>query len=90
MHAHTPSDVIIILAWLTHTLNPSSFTPQVYGVPLVGVWLHGVRSIDHPLVHTAALRFRHCSLLVDKALQPDGAFLLLLFTGGEQQTRRNT
>lgn len=60
---------------------------QVYGVPLVGVWLHGVRDIDHPLVHTAALKFRHCSLFMDKALQPDGSFLLLLFTGGKRTAR---
>lgn len=62
---------------------------QVYGVPLVGVWLHGVRDIDHPLVHTAALKFRHCSLFMDKALQPDGSFLLLLFTGGKRPSARH-
>jgi hypothetical protein len=32
---------------------------QVYSVPLVGVWLRGVASVDHPLVAAACCRYAH-------------------------------
>ena len=56
--------------------------PQVYSVPLVGVWVRGVRSTGHPLVVATCLRFAYCSTLADRATQPDGAFLLLLIPPG--------
>ena len=59
--------------------------PQVFSVPLVGVWLRGLSCVDHPLVMAACLRFAYSSdgVLPDRCVQADGAFLLLLCPGGE-------
>ncbi|GLC59124.1 hypothetical protein PLESTB_001450900 [Pleodorina starrii] len=54
---------------------------NVYSVPLVGVWVRGVRKTEHPLVYATALQFAYATALPDRAVQPDGAFLLLLFSG---------
>lgn len=60
--------------------------PQVYSVPLVGAWVRGVQGVEHPLVLAAALRFAFSSTLMDRATQPDGAFLLLIFPPGTTAT----
>ncbi|EFJ47902.1 hypothetical protein VOLCADRAFT_91573 [Volvox carteri f. nagariensis] len=65
---------------LSHHQGPEAGV-QVYSVPLVGVWVRGVRGTDHPAVYTAALQFAYGSTLPDRAVQSDGAFLLLIFTG---------
>lgn len=57
-------------------------TMQVYSMPLVGVWVRGVRSVSHPVVLAACLRFAYASTLPDKALQPDSSFLLAVFLPG--------
>ena len=50
---------------------------------MVGVWVAGVASAADPLVWGACLKFQASGQLRDKALQADGAFLLLLYqTGG--------
>jgi hypothetical protein len=48
-------------------------------VPLVGVWVRGVASPHHPLVFAACLRFAYGAAMLDRAIQPDGAFLVLIF-----------
>ncbi|KAG2492837.1 hypothetical protein HYH03_008991 [Edaphochlamys debaryana] len=55
--------------------------PSIYSIPLVGVWVRGARSLEHPAVYGAALQFAFGSALPDRATQLDGAFLLLLFAG---------
>ncbi|KAL6753897.1 hypothetical protein V8C86DRAFT_3139572 [Haematococcus lacustris] len=53
--------------------------PEVFSLPLVGVWVRGASCPDHPLVAAACLSFATSRALPDKAVQPDGSFLLLLF-----------
>ncbi|GLI60700.1 hypothetical protein VaNZ11_002793 [Volvox africanus] len=53
---------------------------NVYSVPLVGVWVRGVRGTNHPVLYATALQFAYASTLPDRAVQPDGAFLLLIFS----------
>jgi hypothetical protein len=57
--------------------------PQVHTTPLVGVWVKGPDSPLHPLVAAACIKFYYSSTLLDRALQSDGASLLLLVPDGE-------
>ena len=76
---------------LTPTLPAKYARVQVYSVPLVGVWVRGTPSgLDHPMVLAACLRFACSTGLPDRVLQPDGAFLLLIFPPGEAQGRVGT
>ena len=59
------------------------FSPQVHTTPLVGVWVKGPDSPLHPLVAAACLKFYYASTLLDRALQGEGSFLLLLCPDGE-------
>lgn len=56
---------------------------QVYCTPLVGVWVKGPTSLLHPLVSSACLKYYYCSTLLDRVVQSDGAFLLLLAPEGK-------
>lgn len=56
---------------------------QVFSVPLVGAWVRGVRSLDHPLVAVACLRFGYSDTLPDRARAEGGSFLLLMYPPGE-------
>lgn len=58
-------------------------SPQVHTTPLVGVWVKGPDSPLHPLVAAACIKFFYSSTLLDRALQEDGSFLLLLCPEGE-------
>ena len=55
---------------------------QVHTTPLVGVWVKGPDSPLHPLVAAACFKFYYASTLLDRALQQDGSFLLLLCPEG--------
>lgn len=62
----------------------SADDPQVFMVPLVGVWIKGARGVDDAAVLAASLRFAYSGALPDKALQgAEAAFLVLLFPAGE-------
>ncbi|BDA41937.1 probable SCL-interrupting locus protein homolog at N-terminal half [Coccomyxa sp. Obi] len=56
---------------------------QAQGVPVVGVWVSGVRSVRDAHVWAACIRFLLSADLQDKALQPDMAFLVLVYAPGE-------
>eukprot|EP00775_Hariotina_reticulata_P008744 gene8744-8924_t len=56
---------------------------NVYTTPLVGLWVKGPGSVMHPLVAAACQRFAYSSLLMDRAVSGDGAFLLLLCPEGD-------
>ena len=56
---------------------------QAFSVPLVGVWVSGIASPTHPLVWLACLKFFVTSQLQDKVTQGNDAFLLLLYTKGQ-------
>jgi hypothetical protein len=58
---------------------------QVYSTPLVGVWVRGPASLLHPLVACACLKFFYSSVLLDRVVQPDGSFMLLLCPPGRLQ-----
>lgn len=45
---------------------PRTAHTQVYSVPLVGIWVRGIRPLDHPLVYAACLKFRFSSVLPDR------------------------
>lgn len=51
-------------------------------MPLVGIWIKGTLSIDHPMVLAACLRYTYSTTLPDKAFQGDNAFMMLLFPQG--------
>lgn len=55
---------------------------QAEGLPVVGVWLSGVRSVRDPHVWAACIRFLLSAHLLDKAIQPDLAFLVLVYAFG--------
>jgi hypothetical protein len=55
---------------------------SVHTTPLVGVWVKGPDSPLHPLVAAACLKFYYASTLLDRALQQDDSFLLLLCPEG--------
>ena len=61
----------------------------MYSVPLVGVWVKGVRSVLDPIVYAACLRYAFASGLPDRATQQQqqgaggGPFLLLIYSNGE-------
>ena len=61
-------------------------------MPLVGIWVKGVRDVVDPVVYCSCLRYRFSSGFPDRATQqqqqgPEGAcggsFLMLLFPNGE-------
>jgi hypothetical protein len=54
----------------------------------VGVWVKGPDSPLHPLVAAACLKFYYASTLLDRALQGEGAFLLLLCPEGARVAGR--
>lgn len=56
---------------------------QASSVPLVGVWVSGIASPTHPLVWLACLKFFVTHQLQDKVTQGNEAFLLLLYTTGQ-------
>ncbi len=56
---------------------------QAQGVPMVGVWVFGVRSVRDAHVWAACIRFLLSADLQDKALQPDMAFLVLVYAPGK-------
>ncbi|KAI8466252.1 MAG: hypothetical protein J3K34DRAFT_524705 [Monoraphidium minutum] len=60
---------------------------NVHTIPLVGVWVKGPDSPLHPLVAAACLKFHYASTLLDRALQGDGSFLLLLCPEGQPVSR---
>ncbi|GFR46149.1 hypothetical protein Agub_g7676 [Astrephomene gubernaculifera] len=60
---------------------------NVYSMPLVGVWVRGARGPEHPLVYCTALKFAYGTVLPDRVTQPDGSFLVLLFTGDSPMPR---
>lgn len=51
-------------------------------MPLVGVWVKGPDFPLHPLVAAACFKFYYSSTLLDRALQQDGSFLVLLCPEG--------
>ncbi len=55
---------------------------QAEGVPVVGLWMSGVRSVRDPHVWAACMRFLLSAQLQDKAIQPDLAFLVLVYAPG--------
>jgi hypothetical protein len=55
---------------------------QVFSTPLVGVWVKGPSSPCHPLVAAACLKFCYSHVLLDRAMQRDASFLLLLCPEG--------
>jgi hypothetical protein len=55
---------------------------QVFSTPLVGVWVKGPSSPCHPLVAAACLKFCYSHVLLDRAVQRDASFLLLLCPEG--------
>ncbi|KAL3156693.1 hypothetical protein ABBQ38_000969 [Trebouxia sp. C0009 RCD-2024] len=57
--------------------------PNASSVPLVGVWVSGIASPTHPLVWLACLKFFVTHQLQDKVTQGNEAFLLLLYTTGQ-------
>ena len=56
---------------------------QVYALPLVGVWVKGPSSVQHPLVAAACLKFCYSQVLLDRVTTEDATFLLLLCPEGE-------
>jgi len=53
----------------------------------VGVWVKGPDSPLHPLVAAACLKFYYSSTLLDRALQQEDSFLLLLCPEGQPVSR---
>lgn len=83
MPAGTPASNGFLTMDQARSLLPlAADDPNVFSVPLVGVWVRGVSSINHPLVLAAAVRFAFCTTLTDKVTQ-DGSFMLLVFPPGE-------
>ena len=57
---------------------------QAGGMPLVGVWVAGVASAGDAHVWAACLRFLLSSPPPDRVVLPDGSFLVLIYSAGEQ------
>ena len=48
----------------------------------MGIWMAGVRKLQHAHTWAAAMRFLLSRCIADKALQPDMAFLVAIFSPG--------
>ena len=84
-HFHGTVETLSLQRPCQHASCPVSMCvrlPQVFSMPLVGVWVRGVGTVEHPAVLAACLRFAFSTTLLDKATQPPDAFLLLLFPPG--------
>ncbi len=79
-----PSNGLLTMDAARSLLPLAAADPEVYGTPLVGVWVKGAAGVRHPAVYAACLRYAYCPGLPDRAAQDEGgAFLLLLCPGGE-------
>lgn len=67
--------------WGSHSL-PQCFSPYVGLQPCVGIWMAGVRKLQHAHTWAAGMRFLLSTSIADKALQPDMAFLVAVFSPG--------
>jgi hypothetical protein len=52
--------------------------PKVAQLPLVGIWVSGVESLNSPFIWACLLRYRHCQGLGERVTQRD-SFLLLCY-----------
>ena len=48
----------------------------------MGIWMAGVRELQHAHTWAAGMRFLLSTSIADKALQPDMAFLVAVFSPG--------
>ena len=56
--------------------------PKAPNFPIVGVWVGGASSIQHPAVWASCMQYVCTELLGDRAAPPARGFLLMLYTGG--------
>ena len=66
-------------------------------MPLVGIWVKGVRDVVDPVVYCSCLRYRFSSGFPDRATQQQqslegacgGSFLMLLFPNGGSEAAQS-
>ncbi|XP_077981613.1 SCL-interrupting locus protein homolog [Glandiceps talaboti] len=54
--------------------------PKVYNLPLVGIWLSGVTSIQNPYVWASCLRYMFNSSIQERVCSASQGFLLVLYS----------
>lgn len=60
--------------------------PKVDKLSLVGIWVSGVSSVNHPLVWSACLRFEFSNLIRNKSDQFQNQFIIILFSSITKRT----